>query len=698
MNYTRDKKTLLTVYFACYYAVFLFFFIDSRLLSQYQPIFFNFNHDLTEFLLLATGIPKWMIAHPASFLYADLLVLLAPAALLGFYIKKGRFSLFLGVLFSFLLVFYLLLANIFWQVHHEPFILYVLLSVVFWTKSEKGFYTLLKGCRYYFLYIFVSAALWKLLRGGLFNGGEMSRILLLHHSDLLSGACDSLSCRVYFFLIDHPALSWWLYFGGVLLEGSFIIGFFTRRWDKVLLGFAVLFVVADLLVMRIPYWTILMGAITLWIGPGARRASALSGIIIYETTHHENLPALLDLSEAGFSRVVVYLQPLSYENLSGKGSPAQRWPRTEFVVQETGCSNRVFIQRMFSFGKKEGFSHLHLSTLDNNLLLFAYKLWINAELQVSLTVHEVNEYFAMSFASLRDVTESVAKQILHRRIRSHTMFLPAMAGRFQQRLPGTVAVFIPSRFYQSPAPSDRMPSPADMPSRTPASIPTAATPTPSAAPGSHRAFRVVIPGSVDPNRRNYEEVVNFFTGWLTQAITPSRPIELVILGDSNNPFGARIVAQLQNLGSPFFRLIHYQGYVPELVYERQIETADLLWSPLKVNKKSSRNSPETYGQTTASGLTADLLLNNVPALAPAGFELPGSFQPALLSYSSPAELDVIFRRLLEDAVYYRELRDRIHGAFSYFVKENFNEAFELLTGLDQRAPLSTGLDQKTKKG
>jgi hypothetical protein len=702
MNYTRDQKTLLTVYFACYYAVFGFFFLDSRLLSQYQPIFFNFNHDLTELLLLVTGIPKWMIAHPASFLCADLLVLLAPAVLLGFYIKKGRFSLFLGVFFSFLLGFYLLLANIFWQVHHEPFILYVLLSAVFWTRSEKGFYTLLSGCRYYFLYIFVSAALWKLLRGSLFNGEEMSRILLLHHGDLLSEAGDSLSCRVYFFLIDHPALSWWLYLGGVLLEGSFIVGFFTRRWDKMLLGFAVLFVVADLLVMRIPYWTILMGAVTLWIGPGRRGPqwfgspesnAAAPGILIYETTHHENLPALLDLCEANFNRVVVFLQTLSYENLSGKGSPSQHWPRTEFVVQETDCPNRVFIQRMFHFGKKEGFSHLHLSTLDNNLLFFAYKLWINTELQVSLTVHEVNEYFALSFASLRDVTESVAKGILHRRIRNHTMFLPAMAGRLQQRLPGAVAVFIPSRFYES---QDRRPSPAGTPPRAPASIPAAPPPGNAAAP--HRAFRVVIPGSVDPNRRNYEEVVKFFTDWLTRAITSSCPIELVILGDSNTPFGARIVAQLQNLESPFFRLVHYQGYVPELVYEQQIETADLLWSPLKVNKKSSRNSPETYGQTTASGLTADLLLNNIPALAPAGFELPGSFQPALLTYSSSEELDAIFRRLLEDAVYYRELRGRIHEAFSYFVKENFNEAFQLLTGLDQRSLLSPGPDQKTKKG
>lgn len=658
MKYTHDRKTLLTVYFAFYYAVFLFFFIDSRLLSQYQPIFFNYDHDLTEFLLIFTGIPKWIIDHPGSFLAADILVLLIPAILLGYYIKKGRFSLILGVLFSFLLSFYLVLANLFWQVHYEPFILYVLLSLAFWTNTKKTFYTLLSGCRYYFLYIFVSAALWKLLRGALSNGEEMSRILLLHHSDLLSRACNSLSCRAYFFLIDHPALSWWLYFCGVLLEGSFIIGFFTRRRDKMLLGFAILFVAADLLVMRIPYWTILMGTVTLWIGALPRRNAAATGLVIYETTHHENLPALLDLGEANFPRVVVFLRSFSFENLSGKCSPALRWPRTEFVVQETKCPNRSFIQKMFTFLKKENLSHLHLGTLDNNHLFFAFKLCTNTELQISLTIHEVNEYFDLTFISLRGLTESLAKLVFHRRIRNHTMFLPAMAERVQQRLPATISVFIPSRFYRSPKP---LPGPCEL----------------------HVPFRVVIPGSVDSNRRNYEEAVAFFTDWLTRATGPSRPIELVILGDSNNPYGTRIIARLQNLESPFFRLIHYQGYVPELVYEQQIETADLLWSPLKINKKSSRNSPETYGQTTASGVTADLLLNNAPGLVPAGFELPGSFRPSLLTYSSPAELEIIFKLLLEDTAYYHELRGRIHSAFSYFVKENFKEVFKVLTGLDQ---------------
>ena len=403
-----------------------------------------------------------------------------------------------------------------------------------------------------------------------------------------------------------------------------------------------------------------------------------SRIAIYETTHHENLPALLDLSEANFDGVVVFLRALSYDNLSGQGSPEEQWPKTEFIIQSANDPNRVFIRRMFSFLKKAGIGNLHLSTLDNNLLFLATRLWFWRDLQVSLTVHEVNEYFASSFSSLRDVTENLAKILLHKRIRRHTFFLPAMADAFRQHLPGAVTVFIPSRFYDSPAPI---------------------------ASGKDSPFRVVIPGSVDANRREYEGVVAFFTRWLSRGA--SRPVELVILGDSDTPYGSGIVAQLQRLESSGFRLIHYKGYVPALVYEQQIRKADLLWSPLRVHKKSSRNSPEVYGLTTASGLTADLLLSNAPALTPAGFVLPEAFQAAQLSYGtlgsskgngSAMELEEVFDRLARDPGYMLELRQRIHSAFSFFVKKNFMASFRLLTGLGVVGLSSARPDQEGEKG
>ena len=329
MQYTRDSKFLLTVYFLFYFAVFGFQGIDSRLLVQVRPAFFHYNRDLGELALIGLGLPGFMIAHPVTFALADVLVFLLPLGLLGYHWRTGRFSTALGWVFTLYLTLYLLLADIFWQVHHGPFIIYALVSLAFLTNREDRFYMVLKGCRYYFLYIFVSAAIWKLVRGAAFRPEEMSRILLLQHSDLLSGDCRPALCRIYAWLIDHPVFAQGIYLAAVALEAAFVIGFFTRRYDRWLLALAVSFVAADLFIMRIPYWTVLMGGVTLWMDLDRRRPV----MVIYETTHHENLPALLDLSESRFDRVVVFLMAISWQNISGSGSPADRWPKTEFIVQ-----------------------------------------------------------------------------------------------------------------------------------------------------------------------------------------------------------------------------------------------------------------------------------------------------------------------------------------------------------------------------
>jgi hypothetical protein len=669
MNYTRDKTALLKVYFLFYYIVFLFFFINHRLLSQVQPILFNYNRDLSELLLIAAGLPRFMIGHPWTFFLADALLYLLPVPLLIYAVRKGRFSSPLGIAFSLFIAVYLLLANIFWQNDHEPFVLYILLSFAFLTNREERFYALLKGARYYFLYIFFSAAIWKIARGAVFNVEEMSNILLIHHSELLSGNGASAAARCYVYLIDHPGLSWLFYLGGVLLELSFAIGFFTRRFDRVLLGLAILFVTADLLLMRIPYWTILLGGVTLWLASpaaslrrpkGGERARARDSkteewkILIYETTHHENLPALLDLSEVHFSKITVFLKEISYRNLSGADDLTVRWPKTEFVVQEAGCHNRAFIRQLFIFLRRHSCSHLHLSTLDNNLLVFALRLAFLRDVHVSLTIHAVNDYFTFSFASPKDLSESMAKYCLHRQVRHYTFFLPAMADRFRERLPGCTAVYIPSRFYEPAAPADT---------------------------GKEDAFfRIIIPGSVDPNRRDYAEVASFLANYLSRTAV-ARGIELVILGDSDTAYGRSVVQELRQLESPRFRLSAFNGYVPATVYEEQFSGADLIWSPLNAVKTSTHRSPETYGLTIASGLTADLQLGCAPVLAPAWLTLPDPFRVALLSYFSREDSAKILDDLLQDPAYSQQLRHEIHAAFDQLNLDNFRAAFQQLMAL-----------------
>ena len=640
-RYGRERQLLTLVYFAFYFIVFGGMILQQRLLSQVRPVIFNFNRDLTELAVIATGLPRWMTAHPGSFLVFDVLLFALPVLWL---VARRRW---LGWVFVGFLALYLLLADIFWQVHHEPFILYVLLPLAFITPR---FYAVLKACRYYFLYIFISAAVWKIARGAAFNGEEMSRILLVHHSELLSGDCAGWLCRGYTWLIEHPLAAQCLYWGDILLEAAFVIGLFTRRYDRLLLGLAVLFVVADLLVMRIPYWILLLGGVTLWLDTRPRKRA----IVVYETTHHENLPALLDCCEMRFPRVVVFLKEVSYRNITGSGDPAARWLKTRFIIQRERESNRRFITRLFRYLREHRCSHLHLATQDNNLLLWALRLTAAPEVQVSLTVHEVNAFFTRPFNGPRNWTETLAKPLLRRRIRHFHFFLPAMAERFKSLMPQAVTVFLPSRFYDSSAPYP--------------------APNTRSTPGDARPFAIVIPGSVDPNRRDYDTVLQALDSW------SGPPLQLVLLGDSSGDFGRTLVAKLRSLAE----LRAHQGYIPETTYEQEIRDSDVLWSPLRIHKTGARDNPETYGRTTASGLTADILLNNIPALVPDELVLPGPFRPALLPYSSPEEAKQHLLRLATDSEYRHGLRRAIHESFTWFSKANFIAAFDTLTALGEK--------------
>jgi hypothetical protein len=645
-RYVRERQVLATVYFLFYFSVFGAMIGQGRLLSQVQPVLWNFNRDLTEFAVIALGLPRWMIAHPGSFWVFDILLFALPLVWLATGLRR-----WLGLLFVSFLALYLLLADIFWQVHHEPFILYVILPLSMITRRPDRFDGILRGCRYYFLYIFISAAIWKIARGGVFNGEEMSRILLIHHSELLSGDCTGWLCRGYSWLIDHPLVAQLLYIGGVGLEAAFFLGLFTRRYDRLLLGFAVLFVIADLFVMRIPYWTVLLGCVTLGLDTRPRKRT----MVVYETTHHENLPALLDLCESRFPRVIVFLKEVSYFNVIGSDQPESRWPKTQFIVQPEAGSNRRSIRRLFRLLREQRSSHLHLATLDNNLFLWAANLAMAPGVQVSITIHEVNAFFARPLGTVRDWTEAVAKPVLRRRVRHYHFFLPAMAKRFSERMPQAATVFIPSRFYGAAGPDLEK--------------------VPARAAATARPFAILIPGSVDGTRRDYESVVEVFRNWPAGL----QPLRLVLLGDSGSEFGRSLVERLRSLGT--LQVRDYKGYIPESIYEREIREADLLWSPLRINKTGSRHNPEVYGQTTASGLTADILLNNIPSMAPAELILPDPFTIALLPYRDAREAGELLRRLIPDEGWWIGRRQAIHEAFLYFSRENFAAAFDELTGL-----------------
>lgn len=131
-------------------------------------------------------------------------------------------------------------------------------------KEDEIFELLVGFGRYFLIFILVSAAYHKFANGGLLTAGNFSHQLVNQHSDLAILNPTHISYRIASYLITHPL------FGDIMFkllwvsQVLFIVGIFTKRYDRflwiILMGFAI----NTYFIMRIYNFDITVLGWTLW--------------------------------------------------------------------------------------------------------------------------------------------------------------------------------------------------------------------------------------------------------------------------------------------------------------------------------------------------------------------------------------------------------------------------------------------------
>lgn len=93
----------------------------------------------------------------------------------------------------------------------------------------------------------------------------MSGVLLYQHAELLSNSPGYWQTDLIQWLIGHPSIGYTFYLLATLFELVFIVGFFTKKYDHLLIIGFIVFLIFDHLIMRIPYYELLPYLITLRI-------------------------------------------------------------------------------------------------------------------------------------------------------------------------------------------------------------------------------------------------------------------------------------------------------------------------------------------------------------------------------------------------------------------------------------------------
>lgn len=233
-------------------------FLSNALLSQIgSPAVLFEQTEAVYRLFHKTGLLQFLTGHSYASALFDIVLLFLPLVVI---LTGERTSI---VAFSLFALVYFFAFNIITGHHYHGLVGLLVITIPFWSKEEKRFDFLWDGARYYLLYVFGTAGLWKVLRGSVFYNEQMSNILKAQQLDLLLQQPDSFQSSVVRYLIAHPDVSHIVLIVNVCLQLSFLVGFFTRKFDTALLFLCLTFVTANYFVMSITSTELLILCVTL---------------------------------------------------------------------------------------------------------------------------------------------------------------------------------------------------------------------------------------------------------------------------------------------------------------------------------------------------------------------------------------------------------------------------------------------------
>lgn len=244
-----------------FYGYVLFIFLveclnDRMIHDLLQPVLINPGSDNFYWLLHLLSVPQ-AIAGSAGITFSFEITLVVIIVFCIVFPQRN----FLSICFTIVFSFYIVTKNSFVAHHEHGLTVPLMMSFIFWTKSTGRFILLFKAFRYYILFVFVSAALWKILRGSVFLPEQFSEISKTQHFRQLAFYPHTTFSQLMSWLIEHPYVSRWCLIGGTLLQFSFVAGFFTYRFDPVLFVFFFLFFIGDYLLMNLSFYQWYMASI-----------------------------------------------------------------------------------------------------------------------------------------------------------------------------------------------------------------------------------------------------------------------------------------------------------------------------------------------------------------------------------------------------------------------------------------------------
>jgi hypothetical protein len=261
MIYNSDinRSFITRLVFGVIFLILLLKLFSHTLLHQLESPVLKFAFiDPIYLLFTISGFSEFIIERHWLSLIIDILMMVSVLAVLIYPLRR-----IYVIVFSVAYFIYFIIYNLYGMHHVHSTIGILFIVLPFWAKTNRRFDALWEAVRYYTLLIYSIAFFWKLIRGSWFNSGQALAILQYNLSEYIFHNPEAWQTDVYTFFIQNHYFLDILHIVAIAMEGVFMIGFFTKRFDHwlilngIVLHLGIIFFVdADFTEILILYFTL----------------------------------------------------------------------------------------------------------------------------------------------------------------------------------------------------------------------------------------------------------------------------------------------------------------------------------------------------------------------------------------------------------------------------------------------------------
>ncbi|MCA9750341.1 MAG: hypothetical protein KC414_14625, partial [Romboutsia sp.] len=251
----KNKKQYLYIWCVFFLFIYVIRIYQGRYITALcQPEIKGIGLSYTFWIANSFGILKFIINHKILSLRIDISIPFLALFIL-IYSNKKIFPIILFVLF--LLQHFCLETYSVTQTKSTVFILLSLFPLI---VKEKNFHLMVEFAKYFCCFVLCIAAYYKIKHGVAFDSNHFQKILQLQHIDLALYQTSSIRLSISNFLVEYKTISFILFSLLIIIQYSFIVGFFTNKYNKLLFVFYLLFNLSTIVLMRIYNFEMLMCA------------------------------------------------------------------------------------------------------------------------------------------------------------------------------------------------------------------------------------------------------------------------------------------------------------------------------------------------------------------------------------------------------------------------------------------------------